>query len=330
MRICKMLRQFFNETVKRIDEAVMDDKKENITLGLNRQFIRKKCLAFYYLFHRNIPMRTKANGQRYLSLLFYIILVPYSSHFLISIRARDALAHRLQNRYYWIALIYTLLLSYGVAFGIAKFSLFLDKHPRLGNHIFKRMIWQLSIGLLLPTVLVIGMTAIYFWFFGENIIDRGYFAYELPIVVLYLAVINGFYLLIYSNNQIWMFKRNYLQQKTLTAKEKRILVHHKGGQLPILVTQIALIDQIHQVNWLIMQNGESHVLHLSLKEIMALLESDDFFQVNRKQIVNKKAIKKIVTRAFGKLELILAVPYENQVTVSKDRAKRFKEWLATG
>lgn len=275
-------------------------------------------------------MRTKTNSQRYLSLLFYVILVPYSSHFLVSFRERDTLAQRLQNKYYWIALIYTLLLSYGVAFGIAKLSIFLDKHPKLESNVFKRIIWQLLLGLLLPSTLVVVVTAFYFGVFGENIIDREYFAFELPIVVLYLAIINAFYLLMYSNNQIWTFKSNYLQQKTLSAKDKRILIHHKDGHLPVLVAQIALIAQIHQVNWLVMHDGESHILHLSLKEILALLPNDDFFQVNRNQIVNKKVIKKIIVCTFGKLELSLTIPYENKVTVSKDRAKRFKEWLAAG
>lgn len=273
-------------------------------------------------------MRTKINGQRYLSLLFYVVLVPYAAHFLISIRARDTLIHRLQNKYYWIALVYTLFLSYGMALGLAKLSGFLDKHPKLANNSLGRITWQILLGLLLPTLLVIAMTAFYFWFFGENIVDRGYFMFELPIVVLYLALINGFYLLVYFNNQAWAIKRNYLQQQELLSKDKRILINHKGGQLSIKVGQIAVIDQISQINWLIMRNGESHILSLSLKEINALLNSSDFFQVNRKQIVNKEVIKRITALSFGKLELTLHIHYENQVTVSKDRAKRFKKWLS--
>ncbi|MEE1943854.1 LytTR family DNA-binding domain-containing protein [Pedobacter sp. KR3-3] len=123
-------------------------------------------------------------------------------------------------------------------------------------------------------------------------------------------------------------KRNYLQQKELLSKDKRVLINHKGGQLSIKVVQIAIIAQVYQVNWMVMRSGESYILNLSLKEINALLSGYDFFQVNRKQIVNKEVIKKITARSFGKLELTLHVHYENQVTVSKDRAKRFKEWLA--
>lgn len=274
-------------------------------------------------------MSNKTYTPRYLSLLFYVFLIPYAAHFLISIRETDSLTDRLCNRYYWIALAYTLLLSYAAAFGIGQLSAYLDKKEKCRSNHARRTVWQLVWGLLLPLFLVVLLTTAYFGFFGENIVERGYFKHELPIVVLYLIVINGFYLLIHANKQAVVLQRNYRQQQNLLLKDKRIMVHSKTEKLPISVTQIAMIDQVQLINWLITQAEERFILSLSLKEINKLLGPYEFFQINRTQIVRKAIVKKMANGSFGKLVLTLGINYAKPVIVSKDRAKRFKEWLAS-
>lgn len=268
----------------------------------------------------------KSSPKWYWLFLFYGIVIPYSSHFLISIRERDRLIDRVQNKYYWIALIYTLSLSYLFSYWVAFWSTYLDKNPPKNE--MRRMMWQLLLGLVLPLLVIVLLTTAYYAVFGEDIFARDYFANELPIVTLFLAIINGFHLLMHSNRQTAIHKRNYLQQEEQLAKNRKIQVYYKGAQLPISITEIAMIDQVQNVNWLLMHNGENYILHLSLKEISALLGNYEFFQINRNQIVNKNAIKKINAGSFGKLELTLTNEATKPITVSKDRAKRFKQWMA--
>lgn len=268
----------------------------------------------------------KSNPKWYWLFVFYGIVIPYSSHFLISIRERDRLIDRVQNKYYWIALIYTLLLSYLISYWVAGCSAYLDKNPPKSE--IQRMMWQLLLGLLLPLLAIVLLTTAYYAIFGESIFERNYFANELPIVVLFLAIVNGFHLLMHANSQTAIHKKNYLQQEEQLAKDRKIQIHYKGTQLPISITEIAMIDQVQNVNWLKMYNGESYILHLSLKEIGELLGNYDFFQINRNQIVNKNAVKKIETGSFGKLELTLNHEMTKPITVSKDRVRRFKQWIA--
>lgn len=272
-------------------------------------------------------MPNKTHASRYLSLLFYVFLIPYSAHFLISIRERSSLATRLHNKYYWIALAYTLLLSYVMVFAIACLSGYLDKRKLYANDLL-RVVWQLVLGLLLPLVLVVLATAAYFGFFGENIVERGYFVHELPIVVLYLTIINGFYLFVYINNKAKKLQKSYLQDQGLLARNGNILVHYRGEQLPVSVAEIAMVNQVELVNWLITSTGESYIWNRSLKEISKLLGHYEFFQINRKQIVRKAIVKKMASGSFGKLALTLGINYTKPVIVSKDRAKSFKKWLA--
>jgi len=273
-------------------------------------------------------MQNKTYTSRYLSLLFYGFLIPYASHFLISIRENESLLVLFRNKYYWIALAYTLLLSYAFALAIKIMSGHLDKNPKLVAHDVLRVVWQFMLGAVLPLVLIIGLTTVYFDYFDESIIERGYFVHELPLIVLYLAVVNGFYLLLYLNEKAATLHESYLQQRELLTKNGSILVHYRGEQVPINLAEIAMINQVELVNWLITNTGESYILNLSLKEAAKLLGTYDFFQINRKQIVGKATVKKVANGTFGKLELTLAISCTQAVVVSKDRAKNFKKWLA--
>lgn len=63
----------------------------------------------------------------------------------------------------------------------------------------------------------------------------------------------------------------------------------------------------------------------TLDELQEVLESEKFFRVNRQFIINLNAIKNIHTSPYFKVELHHQ-PNE-EITVSRDRVKDFKEWL---
>lgn len=64
----------------------------------------------------------------------------------------------------------------------------------------------------------------------------------------------------------------------------------------------------------------------TLDELQEVLEPETFFRVNRQFIINLNAIKNIHTSPYFKVELHHQ-PNE-EISVSRDRVKDFKEWLA--
>ncbi len=63
----------------------------------------------------------------------------------------------------------------------------------------------------------------------------------------------------------------------------------------------------------------------TLDELQEVLEEQKFFRVNRQFIVNSDYIKNIHTSPFYKVEL--SAQPEEEITVSRDRLKDFKDWL---
>lgn len=74
-------------------------------------------------------------------------------------------------------------------------------------------------------------------------------------------------------------------------------------------------------------NGRSYPLETPLEGLENELDPEIFYRVNRKCIVNFKAIKDILTYSNSRLELKIEGFSEFQVIVSRDRVKGFKTWL---
>ncbi len=64
----------------------------------------------------------------------------------------------------------------------------------------------------------------------------------------------------------------------------------------------------------------------TLDELENILEDSHFYRVNRQFIINLDYIKNIQTSPVYKLEM--QYQPEEEITVSRDRVKEFKEWLA--
>lgn len=279
---------------------------------------------FYFGF-MYIKLNAPRKTIKILNVIFWTLIIPLSAHFLVSIRRNDSFLELIENPYYWIALVYTLVLSYLVVFIISKLSTYWDKIEDGKNNYINRIIKQLIFGILCPFIGIIILAITYFHFCSGQVIQKSYFLKEIPIIVLYLCVLNVFYISVYLNKQIITLTKKDEEQAETPINRNKLLVHYRGDYVPIDLNEIALISQVNRINWLITFKGEKHILDLSLTAIHALLNENQFFKINRNQIVNKKIVKRYSVGSFGKLEFKL--DKDTTATVSKGRAKRFKAWL---
>lgn len=117
----------------------------------------------------------------------------------------------------------------------------------------------------------------------------------------------------------------------MTGKEKtykeRFLVK-KGDQLKFIETaDIAHLQSDSGYVTLITHNGDRFLIDYTLDTLREQLPPKHFFQINRQFIVNIKSISVINTWFNNRLKLKLAPTVEEEVTVSRDRVKDFKNWL---
>lgn len=122
---------------------------------------------------------------------------------------------------------------------------------------------------------------------------------------------------------------NTLEIKSLIKEEKqklsRILVKI-GYNLKIV--QTAEVSCFYSENKIVyLQTKERmYPTEFTLDELQEVLDEKTFFRVNRQFMINSNFIRNIHTSPYYKVEIEFQP--EEEITVSRDRVKDFKEWLS--
>ena len=107
----------------------------------------------------------------------------------------------------------------------------------------------------------------------------------------------------------------------------RFLIQHGEDFIKLETDQIALIYSVNKITFAKTFDGREHVLDLTLEKLERQLDPEVFFRINRQAIVHAKAIKKIRTYFNGRLKLITNPLFQEDLIVSRDKARILKDWL---
>ncbi len=116
-------------------------------------------------------------------------------------------------------------------------------------------------------------------------------------------------------------------QATPSSYKKRFLVSGKDELIPISIDKIAYFFTRHEVVYLMTVEGNKFALDYTLDQLSNILHPDVFFRINRQMICHIQAIKSIHPYFNGRLKLHLTPSVNDQMIVSRDKAKIFKSWL---
>ena len=122
---------------------------------------------------------------------------------------------------------------------------------------------------------------------------------------------------------------NSLEIKSLIKEDKqklsRILVKI-GYNLKIVQTdEVSCFYSENKIVYL-QTKERNYPTDFTLDELQELLDEKKFFRVNRQFIINSNFIKNIHTSPYYKVEMEFQP--EEEITVSRDRVKDFKDWLS--
>jgi len=114
----------------------------------------------------------------------------------------------------------------------------------------------------------------------------------------------------------------------LTKEYKSRFVIKVGEHIKsIQVEDISCFYSLEKASFLQTTENSNYVLDYSLEQIESLLNPDDFFRVNRKYIINLKAIADIISYSNSRLKIIIKGNNDEDITVSREKVKSFKAWL---
>lgn len=111
--------------------------------------------------------------------------------------------------------------------------------------------------------------------------------------------------------------------------KKRFLIKIGDKLKSINITEAAYIYAEGKVVYLITSTGNrKYIIDQTMDDLEKhLLNGDDFFRINRKYIVHIQAIEEARNYVNSRLKLVLNVPSDQDMVVSREKVAEFKRWL---
>jgi len=91
--------------------------------------------------------------------------------------------------------------------------------------------------------------------------------------------------------------------------------------------EIACFYSMMKFTYLQTDQKRNYPIDYTLDQLEEILDPKIFFRVNRKVVIHFDAIDEIHTWSGSRLKIVLYCNYEEDVVVSRDRVKEFKQWL---
>jgi DNA-binding LytR/AlgR family response regulator len=92
-------------------------------------------------------------------------------------------------------------------------------------------------------------------------------------------------------------------------------------------TDIECFYSENKASYLYTKTGHNYLIDYSLEQIEELIDPSIFHRVSRKYILNIDFIKDIIAYSNSRLKVKLTAYKEDEIIVSRERVKMFKQWL---
>ncbi len=110
--------------------------------------------------------------------------------------------------------------------------------------------------------------------------------------------------------------------------KSRFLVKFGNKMKTVVVQDIAFFMADDKILFGYTFKGDQVVIDDTLSSLMPKLTPENFFQINRKFIININAIQEMMKVARGRIKLNMsAQPKDLEIVVSEDRSTDFQNWL---
>lgn len=136
----------------------------------------------------------------------------------------------------------------------------------------------------------------------------------------------------FEKNQINLADFNAFQYPQIGDKpelQKR-LISKVGSKLKVIeIKQIALFYTDNSLTHVLTFDGKNHIVDQNLDTLMLSLSAESFFRINRQMIVHIDAVSDMIAYSSNRYKLVLTIPTNQEIVVSKEKCSLFKNWIAS-
>ncbi len=118
---------------------------------------------------------------------------------------------------------------------------------------------------------------------------------------------------------------NALQQQS--QYKDRFVVKVGAHIRMVQTTEITCFYSLDKATYLSTEDGKNYLIDYTLEKLQQIIDPKIFYRINRKNIVGLHAISELVSLGRLRLKVKLNNQLSDEMLVSRDRIKPFKQWL---
>lgn len=228
------------------------------------------------------------------------ILISVVASIYITFHGREIrVLESLQKPLLYIAITVSFVITYIMVSIIDYTNRWLDKRYDWREETLKRSLAQLVMGISLPLMVDFVIISTYFYFLGTNVFDNGFLRHDFPVIVLFVVVVNMYYILV----SIFAEKEynSILDMQPKPTKNDSILDKNKVF-LTIICPElkdsdISLTDDVFYFFrndrhvFLVTTSGKEYPINCNLTSLTNQFPDSQFVRINRTVIINTKLIE---------------------------------------
>jgi len=120
---------------------------------------------------------------------------------------------------------------------------------------------------------------------------------------------------------------NEIYTNKTTSYKERFTVKVGEHIKMIKIEEITCFYSFEKGSFLQTIDDRNYLIDYSLDELFQKLNPNKYFRVNRKYIINIESIEDIISYSNSRLKIILKTKTDNEIIVSREKVRDFKEWI---
>ncbi|SDE94816.1 LytTr DNA-binding domain-containing protein [Mucilaginibacter pineti] len=207
-------------------------------------------------------------------------------------------------------------------------SVRLDKSYRWEEKFTERLLYQLLFGWVVPVLFSVLYTWAYLRFLGIDMMDTLYSRNKFPFELALALILDVAYMCYYLH---WYFRIGRKPAPKANADERypeHLLFPYNGGEIKIPVLDIAYLCSHGKHTAIQFHEQEPVILGLvTLEDVLAKLDPDQFCKVNRSYIITRKAYAGYTMRKNRGMLLLLKPEVKEDIKISRVNTDRVLSWI---
>ncbi|NQU88149.1 MAG: response regulator transcription factor [Mariniphaga sp.] len=120
---------------------------------------------------------------------------------------------------------------------------------------------------------------------------------------------------------------NSVKQMLEKPHKTRFIIKIGEHLRPVKTEEIHYFFSLDKTTNICTSDAKLYIIDYSLDNLMELIDNDQFFRINRQNIVNRDAISDIVMYSKNRLKIKLITAGQEPLIISRDKVNSFKVWL---